>query len=53
MREFLARLRGWIDSHTDQLIVLVSLVVGCWLVGKSPYLIVTAWRSPGGRSCAR
>ena len=41
MREFLARLRAWIDSHTDQLIVLVSLVVGCWLVGKSLYLVVT------------
>jgi hypothetical protein len=38
---FLARLRQWIDSHTDQLIVLVSLVVGLWLIGKSIYLIVT------------
>ena len=38
---FLARLRTWIDSHTDQLIIWVSLVVGLWLIGKSTYLIVT------------
>jgi threonine/homoserine/homoserine lactone efflux protein len=40
-QDFLRRLRQWIDSHTDQLIVWVSLVVGCWLVGKSIYLIVS------------
>jgi hypothetical protein len=40
-QDFLARLRAWIDSHTDQLIILVSLVVGLWLIGKSLYLIVT------------
>jgi threonine/homoserine/homoserine lactone efflux protein len=40
-QDFLARLRQWIDSHTDQLIVWVSLVVGLWLIGKSIYLIVT------------
>ena len=40
-QDFLARLRAWIDSHTDQLIILVSLVVGLWLIGKSLYLIVS------------
>jgi hypothetical protein len=40
-QDLLARLRKWIDSHTDQLIVWVSLVAGCWLIGKSIYLIVT------------
>jgi hypothetical protein len=40
-QDLLARLRRWIDSHTDQLIVWVSLVVGCWLIGKSIYLIAT------------
>jgi hypothetical protein len=40
-QDLLLRLRRWIDDHTDQLIVLVSLVVGCWLIGKSIYLIVT------------
>ena len=39
--DFLARLRGWIDAHTDALIIWVSLIVGLWLIGKSTYLIVT------------
>jgi hypothetical protein len=37
----LARLRNWMDTHTDQVIVIVSLVLGLWLVGKSVYLLVT------------
>jgi len=39
--DFLARLRGWIDGHTDALIIWVSLVLGLWLIGKSTYLIVS------------
>lgn len=35
----LTRLRQWIDTHTDVLIVWVSLVVGLWLIGKSLYAI--------------
>jgi threonine/homoserine/homoserine lactone efflux protein len=38
---FLTSARAWIDTHTDQVIVVVSLVLGCWLVGKSIYLIVS------------
>jgi len=38
---FLGRIRTWIDTHTDQVIIVVSLVLGLWLVGKSIYLIVT------------
>ncbi len=38
---FLNRIRTWIDTHTDQVIIVVSLVLGLWLVGKSIYLIVT------------
>jgi hypothetical protein len=38
---FLNNIRTWIDSHTDQVIIVVSLVLGLWLVGKSIYLIVT------------
>jgi hypothetical protein len=38
---FLGRIRTWIDTHTDQVIIVVSLVLGFWLVGKSIYLIVT------------
>ena len=37
----LTRLRTWIDTHTDQVIIIVSLVLGLWLVGKSVYLLVT------------
>jgi hypothetical protein len=38
---FLARLRHWIDTHTDQVIIIVSLVLGFWLVANSIYYIVT------------
>jgi len=38
---FLGRIRTWIDTHTDQVIIVVSLVLGFWLVGKSLYLIIT------------
>jgi len=37
----LARLRNWLDTHTDQVIIIVSLGLGLWLVGKSVYLLVT------------
>ena len=40
-QQFLARLRHWIDSHTDQVIIIVSLILGFWLVGTSIYYIVT------------
>ena len=36
-----ARLRNWLDTHTDQVIIIVSLGLGLWLVGKSVYLLVT------------
>lgn len=32
---FLARTRTWIDTHTDQVIIIVSLVVGFWLIVTS------------------
>ena len=38
---FLARLRHWIETHTDQVIIIVSLFLGCWLVGDSIYYLVT------------
>jgi threonine/homoserine/homoserine lactone efflux protein len=40
-KAFLSRLRSWIDSHTDQAIIIISLVLGFWLVGKSIYSIVS------------
>jgi len=38
---FLARVRAWIDSHTDQVIIVVSLVLGFWLLGKSLYQVLS------------
>jgi hypothetical protein len=40
-QDFLARSRQWINTHTDQVIVIVSLVFGFWLVATSIYYIVT------------
>ena len=37
----LARFRTWIDSHTDQAIIVGSLILGLWLIANSIYLIVT------------
>jgi Sap, sulfolipid-1-addressing protein len=38
----LARFRAWIDSHTDQVIIAGSLIIGLWLIANSIYLIVVA-----------
>jgi len=38
---FLARFRTWIDAHTDQVIIVGSLIIGFWLIANSIYLIVT------------
>jgi threonine/homoserine/homoserine lactone efflux protein len=37
----LERLRKWLDTHRDQVIIVLSLLVGFWLAGKSIYLLVT------------
>jgi hypothetical protein len=34
-------LRDWIDTHRDQVIIALSLIVGLWLVGDSSYLIAS------------
>jgi len=36
---FLADFRAWIDNHTDQAIVLGSLITGLWLIANSLSLI--------------
>ena len=36
---FLARFRNWIDTHTDQAIVVGSLALGLWLIANSLSLI--------------
>jgi hypothetical protein len=38
---FIARLRAWIETHTDQVIIIVSVLLGFWLIAKSTYLIVS------------
>ena len=40
-QEFLGRLRKWIDSHTDQVIIWGSLIVGFWLIANSLYVILS------------
>jgi len=37
----LTRFQGWINGHTDQGIIVGSLLIGLWLIGDSLYLIVT------------
>jgi Sap-like sulfolipid-1-addressing protein len=37
----LARFRTWIDTHTDQGIIVGSLLIGFWLIANSIYLIVS------------
>jgi len=37
----LARFRTWIDTHTDQVIIVGSLIIGFWLIANSIYLIVS------------
>ena len=34
-------LRSWLDNNTDQVIIVVSLVLGFWLIGNSIYLVVS------------
>jgi hypothetical protein len=38
---FLARVRKWIDTHTDQVIIVGGVILGLWLIGNSIYLIAT------------
>jgi hypothetical protein len=37
----LQKLRAWLDTHTDQVLVAVFLLLGFWLAGKSIYLLVS------------
>ena len=37
----LERMRKWLDSHQDQVIIAVCLLLGFWLAGKSIYLLVS------------
>jgi hypothetical protein len=37
----LVRCRTWVDSHTDQAIIVGSLLIGLWFIADSIYLIVS------------
>ena len=37
----LDRIRNWIDTHTDQVIIIGSVALGFYLIGKSVYALVT------------
>ncbi len=41
-KALLGRLRSWLDNNTDQVIIIVSLVIGFWLIGDSIYLVVSS-----------
>jgi hypothetical protein len=41
-KAFLAKFRTWIDTHTDQVIVLGSSILGFWLIANSINLILAA-----------
>jgi Sap, sulfolipid-1-addressing protein len=38
---FLGKIRSWMDSHRDHIIIVVSLALGLWLIGKGLYQVVT------------
>ena len=40
-RATLTGLRSWLDNNTDKVIIVVSLVLGFWLIGNSIYLVVS------------
>jgi threonine/homoserine/homoserine lactone efflux protein len=37
----LERMRAWLDTHQDPVIIVVLLLLGFWLAGKSIYLLVS------------
>jgi Sap, sulfolipid-1-addressing protein len=37
----LERMRAWLDSHQDEVIIVICLLLGFWLLGKSIYLLVS------------
>jgi hypothetical protein len=38
----LERLRAWLNTHQDQVIIVICLLLGFWLAGKSIYLLVSS-----------
>ena len=40
-RALLARFRTWINTRTDQVIIVGSLIIGLWLIADSIYLVIS------------
>jgi hypothetical protein len=40
-RALMGDIRTWIEGHTDQVIIIISLVLGFWLVGAGIYELVS------------
>jgi hypothetical protein len=40
----LDRMRTWLDSHQDEVIIAICLLLGLWLAGKSIFLLVSLRR---------
>ena len=39
---FLARFRTWMETHTDQVIIIGCLVVGFWLIASSINYVINS-----------
>ena len=40
-RARLEHMRTWLDTHQDQVVIVICLLLGFWLAGKSIYLLVS------------
>jgi hypothetical protein len=49
---FLARFRTWMETHTDQVIIVGCFILGFWLIASSINLIL-AWGCRSRRVRAR
>jgi hypothetical protein len=41
-RQRLANIHTWVDTHRDRAIIVLSLILGLWLVSHSLYELVSA-----------
>ncbi len=39
---FLARFRTWMETHTDQPIIVGCLLLGFWLIASSIYYVISS-----------
>ena len=37
---FMAKFRKWMETHTDQVIIIGCLLLGCWLIASSIYYVI-------------